>query len=95
VGSLVADFHRNLLSGGIYYYPGEVVAGGKPTGKLRLLYEAIPLAFIAQQAGGYASNGTQSILDIKPEKPHQRVPLFIGNPELVKKAEEYIQRYDP
>ncbi len=94
VGSLVADFHRNLLSGGVYFYPGEVSEGGKATGKLRLLYEANPLAFIAQQAGGYASNGYHDILDVKPETLHQRVPLFIGNRELVEKAEEFIRTYD-
>ena len=94
VGSLVADFHRNLLSGGVYFYPGEVTEGGKSRGKLRLLYEAIPLAFIAEQAGGYASDGTQNILDIQPQHLHQRVPLFIGNHDLVKKAEAFIQKYD-
>jgi len=94
VGSLVADFHRNILSGGVYFYPGEVTEDGKPTGKLRLLYEANPLAFLAEQAGGYASDGYQNILDIKPEKLHQRVPLFIGSRDLVEKAEEYIRRYD-
>lgn len=94
VGSLVADFHRNLLSGGIYYYPGEISKDGKPTGKLRLMYEAIPLAFIAEQAGGYASNGFGNILEIQPTHLHQRVPLFIGNRDLVETAEEYIRKYD-
>ncbi|NUM47115.1 MAG: class 1 fructose-bisphosphatase [Anaerolineales bacterium] len=94
VGSLVADFHRNLLSGGIYYYPGEVADGGKLTGKLRLMYEAIPLAFIAEQAGGYASNGWINILDVQPTELHQRVPLFIGNRDLVETAEVYIRKYD-
>ena len=94
VGSLVADFHRNLLSGGVYYYPAEVSDSGKLTGKLRLMYEAIPLAFIAEQAGGYASNGQINILDVQPEKLHQRVPLYIGNRELVETAEEYIRKYD-
>lgn len=94
VGSLVADFHRNLLSGGVYCYPGEVSSDGKPTGKLRLLYEANPLAFLAEQAGGYASNGVVNILDIKPEKLHQRVPLFIGNRELVEEAETFMRMYD-
>lgn len=95
VGSLVADFHRNILSGGVYFYPGEVSQDGKPAGKLRLLYEANPLAYLAEQAGGYASNGEERILDIQPEKLHQRVPLFIGNRELVEKAEEFIRTYDP
>lgn len=91
IGSLVADFHRNLLAGGVFFYPGEAK---KPNGKLRLMYEANPLAFIAEQAGGYASNGRESILDIEPEHLHQRTPLFIGNADLVKKAEEYIAVYD-
>jgi len=94
VGSLVADFHRNILSGGVYFYPGEVTEDGKPTGKLRLLYEANPLAYLVEQAGGYASNGYQNILDIKPQKLHQRVPLFIGSRNLVEKAEEFIRKYD-
>ncbi len=91
IGSLVADFHRNLLAGGIYYYPAD---SRKASGKLRLLYEAIPLAFIAEQAGGYASDGRRRILDIQPKNLHQRVPLFIGNRDLVEKAEEYIARYN-
>ncbi len=91
IGSLVADFHRNLLKGGIFYYPADT---RKPGGKLRLLYEAVPLAFIAEQAGGYASDGRRNILDVQPESLHQRTPLFIGNRELVEKAEEFISRYD-
>ncbi|MEW5985485.1 MAG: class 1 fructose-bisphosphatase [Chloroflexota bacterium] len=83
IGSLVADFHRNLLRGGIYMYPGEV---GKPQGKLRLLYEANPLAFLIEQAGGMATDGRQPILDIVPANLHQRVPLFIGNRSLVERA---------
>ena len=80
VGSLVADFHRNLLKGGIYLYPGTL---NKPNGKLRLLYEANPLAFICEQAGGYSTNGKESILNLVPSELHQRVPLFIGNKDLV------------
>lgn len=91
-GSLVADFHRILLAGGIFYYPADRKDPSKPHGKLRLLYEAAPLAFIAEQAGGYASDGTQNILDIQPTSLHQRTPLFIGNRELVKKAEAFIQQ---
>jgi len=72
IGSLVADFHRNLLKGGIFLYPG-------PKGKLRLLYEASPLAMIVEQAGGSASTGTERILDIQPHDLHQRVPLIIGS----------------
>ncbi len=91
VGSLIADFHRNLLAGGVYYYPADLK---NPHGKLRLLYEAAPLAFIAEQAGGYASDGRQSILNIQPTRLHQRTPLFIGNRALVHKAEEYIASFD-
>ncbi len=93
IGSLVGDFHRNLLAGGIFYYPADSRDPGKPHGKLRLLYEAAPLSKIAEQAGGYASNGNMDILDIQPETLHQRTPLFIGNRALVSKAEEFIQRY--
>lgn len=93
VGSLVADFHRNLLAGGIFYYPADSRDPDKPHGKLRLLYECAPLAFIAEQAGGYASDGKRPVLDIQPSELHQRLPLFIGNRELVEEAERYIQRY--
>jgi fructose-1,6-bisphosphatase I len=94
IGSLVADFHRNLLSGGVFYYPADRKDPNKPYGKLRLTYEASPLAFIAEHAGGYASDGTQNILDIQPELLHQRTPLYIGSRNLVEKAEEFIRRYD-
>lgn len=87
IGSLVADFHRNLLRGGIFCYPGE---HDKPNGKIRLLYEAGPLAFLAEQAGGYASTGRGSILDVEPTNLHQRTPLFIGNRSLVYKAEAFL-----
>lgn len=90
IGSLVSDFHRNLLAGGVFYYPAEEKAG-KTQGKLRLLYEAAPLAFLAEQAGGYASDGTQSILEIEPSGLHQRVPLFIGSRQLVEKAEKFLR----
>ncbi len=93
VGSLVADFHRTLLSGGVFYYPANRKDQVRAHGKLRLLYEAAPFAFLAEQAGGYASDGRQRILDIQPTSLHQRTPLFIGNRELVKKAEEFIQLY--
>lgn len=76
VGSLVADFHRNLLGGGVFCYPAN---GTAPRGKLRLLYEANPLAFIAEQAGGLATDGYGSILDIEPTELHQRSPLYIGS----------------
>ncbi|MFQ5825265.1 MAG: class 1 fructose-bisphosphatase [bacterium] len=88
IGSLVADFHRNLLYGGIFLYPADKK---NPKGKLRLMYEANPLAFIVEQAGGYASDGQQRILDIHPEFIHQRTPLIIGSYENVKTAEAFIQ----
>ena len=93
IGSLVGDFHRNLLSGGVFYYPADTQEPSKPHGKLRLTYEAAPLAFIASQAGGYATDGMRNILDIQPETLHQRTPLFIGNRFLVEKAEEFIDRF--
>ena len=87
-GCLVADVHRLLLGGGIYLYPGET---DKPEGKLRLLYEANPLAMVVEQAGGRASTGTMRILEVEPKSLHQRVPLFIGSPEDVSLAEAFIQ----
>jgi len=78
IGALVADFHRNLLFGGIYMYPADSQDPMKPHGKLRLLCEAAPLAFIAEQAGGAATDGKQRILDIRATELHERVPLFIG-----------------
>jgi fructose-1,6-bisphosphatase I len=95
IGSLVGDFHRNLLAGGVFYYPADTYEAFKPHGKLRLMYEAIPLALIAEQAGGCASDGYHNILDIQPTSLHQRTPLFIGNRELILKAEEFIRTYDP
>ena len=83
IGSLVADFHRNLIKGGIYIYPTVPSA---PQGRLRLLYECNPLAFIAEQAGGLATNGQQRILDIKPSQLHQRVGFYIGSKKMVEKA---------
>jgi fructose-1,6-bisphosphatase I len=94
IGSLVGDFHRTLLSGGIFYYPADTQDVAKPNGKLRLLYEASPLAYIANQAGGYASDGRRSILDIQPENLHQRTPLFIGDRHLVETVEEYSKKFD-
>jgi fructose-1,6-bisphosphatase I len=87
----VADFHRNLLAGGVFYYPADNIDPHKPHGKLRLLYEAAPLAFLVEQAGGYASNGYMNILDIHPDSLHQRIPLFIGDKNLVERAEEFIR----
>jgi fructose-1,6-bisphosphatase I len=80
VGSLVADFHRNLLKGGIFLYPGDTK---QPNGKLRLMYEANPLGFVAEQAGGTASTGQRRILDIVPDNLHQRTPLIVGNKDVV------------
>lgn len=94
IGSFVGDVHRTLLSGGIFYYPADRQDPSIPNGKLRLLYEAAPLSFIAEQAGGYASDGHTRILDIQPLTLHQRTPLFIGNRELVELAEAYIMKYD-
>ncbi|MEZ4612579.1 MAG: class 1 fructose-bisphosphatase [Caldilineaceae bacterium] len=79
IGSLVADFHRNLLSGGVFYYPADTKDAALPHGKLQLAYEAAPLAFLAAQAGGYASDGAGPILDLTPASLHQRTPLFVGN----------------
>lgn len=83
VGSLVADFHRNLLKGGIYIYPA---VANKPEGKLRLIYECNPLAFITEQAGGKASDGNKRIMEIQPTTLHQRSPLFVGSSNMVEKA---------
>jgi fructose-1,6-bisphosphatase I len=94
IGSLVADFHRNLLAGGVFYYPADTKNPNMPHGKLRLLYEAAPLAFIAEQAGGRGSDGVNNILDVKPTELHQRIPLFIGSLDLVEKAEACIRKYD-
>ena len=83
IGSLVADFHRNMIKGGIYIYPDTTTS---PEGKLRLLYECNPLAFIAEQAGGLASTGRKRIMDVKPTRLHQRVPFYIGSKQMVEKA---------
>jgi len=91
VGSLVADFHRNLLKGGIFMYPADLKNPDKPSGKLRLMCEANPLAMVVEQAGGYASDGSQPILEIQPMELHQRVPLYIGSKEDVKLAEQFIR----
>jgi len=89
IGSLVADFHRNLLRGGIYMYPGTKK---NPDGKLRLLYECNPIGFLAEQAGGKASDGFRRTLEINPETLHQRTPFFVGSAEMVEKA-EYFMKY--
>lgn len=91
IGSMIADIHRNLLGGGVFYYPADTKS---PNGKLRMLFEAQPMSFIIEQAGGYASNGRQPILDLQPTALHQRTPLYVGNRELVEKAEGFIAKYD-
>ncbi len=88
IGSLVADFHRNLLKGGIFLYPGDLK---NAKGKLRLLYEANPLAFIIEQAGGRASNGKERIMNVQPMELHERTPLIIGSKDDVTVAEEFFQ----
>ena len=92
VGSLVADFHRNLLYGGVYLYPGD---RKNPNGKLRVLYEGAPLAFIAEQAGGAASDGRRRILEIEPTSLHQRTPLYLGSAQDVKECETFVQGCNP
>ncbi|MDI3526273.1 MAG: fructose,6-bisphosphatase [Tenuifilum sp.] len=87
IGSLVADFHRNLLKGGIFLYPSTQSA---PKGKLRLIYECNPISFLAEQAGGAATDGTKRILDIKPESLHQRVPFFVGSKNMINKLHEFL-----
>ena len=94
IGSLVSDFHRNLLRGGVYVYPPDTREKTTPYGKLRLMVELQALAFIAEQAGGSASDGIGRISDIQPHSLHQRAPLFIGNKDLVAKAEEFITHDD-
>ena len=90
VGSLVADFHRNLLKGGVFLYPADKKS---PNGKLRLLYEANPLSFIVEQAGGLSSSGDERILEVKPGKLHQRTSLIIGSKEDVLEAERFWKTY--
>ncbi len=92
IGSLVADVHRNMIKGGIYIYPST---GSNPQGKLRLMYENIPLAFIVEQAGGKATDGKNRILEITPTHLHQRTPLFIGSKNMVEKAEEFMAEHSP
>lgn len=87
IGSLIADFHRNLLKGGVYIYPPTAKA---PNGKLRLLYECNPMAFLVEQAGGKASTGTQRILTVEPKEFHQRVPLIIGSANMVTQVEQMM-----
>ena len=92
VGSFITDFHRNLLKGGLYMYPATAVY---PEGKLRLMYEANPMAFIAEQAGGKASDGARRILDLEPEALHQRTALYVGSREPVDRAEAFLRGEGP
>lgn len=87
-GSLVADFHRNMLLGGVYLYPTGTTS---PKGKLRLLYECNPMAFLTEQAGGKCTDGFQRILELQPRELHERVPFFCGNRLMVEKAEEFLR----
>ncbi len=89
IGSMVADIHRNLLYGGIFIYPADK---RNPNGKLRLMYECNPMAFIVEQAGGRAIDGSQRILEIQPTGLHQRVPIYIGSKNAVDKVEEYLRK---
>lgn len=92
IGSMVSDIHRNLLYGGIYMYPAD---SRNPNGKLRLMYECNPMAFIVEQAGGRATNGKQRMLEIEPTSLHQRIPIFIGSEEDVLLVEKFMRDYDP
>ncbi len=89
IGSMVADVHRNLMKGGIFMYPGTI---DKPKGKLRLLYECNPFAFIVEMAGGRATNGKERIMDIIPTELHQRTPLFIGSKDMMDELDTYISK---
>ena len=85
----MADFHRNLLKGGVFLYPQD---NASPNGKLRLMYEANPLTYVIKQAGGLGSSGTEDILDIEPESLHQRTPLILGNSDAVESIVSYENR---
>ena len=88
IGSLVSDFHRNLIKGGIYLYPST---SQHTNGKLRLLYECNPIAFLAEQAGGAASNGTKRVMEVEPKELHQRTPFYCGNIGMVKRIESFLR----
>lgn len=91
IGSMVADFHRNLLRGGVFIYPAFI---DDPKGKLRLVYEANPMAFLIEQAGGVATDGENRILDVEPEALHQRTPLYMGNHYEIELIHQYLRRYE-
>lgn len=90
IGSLVSDYHRNMIKGGIYMYP---TSSKSPQGKLRLLYECNPIAFLAEQSGAKATDGYKRIMEIKPKELHQRVPIFVGSRLMVDKLEEFMAKY--
>ncbi|HKJ89314.1 MAG TPA: class 1 fructose-bisphosphatase, partial [Gammaproteobacteria bacterium] len=92
VGSMVADFHRILMRGGVFLYPRDLKKPDQP-GKLRLLYEANPMGFLAEQAGGACTDGTQRMLEHQPQSLHQRVPVVIGSKAEVDRVREYYERY--
>ena len=92
IGSFVADFHRNLMKGGVYIYPANA---RNPDGKLRLMYEANPMAFIVEQAGGIASTGYSRLLDVQPKALHQRTPVYIGSSKMVRMAEAFLRGEGP
>lgn len=94
IGSMVADMHRTLLKGGIFMYPADKKDPKKPGGKLRLLYECAPFAFLVENAGGAASTGTGPVLDVVPEELHQRVPFFAGSKHDVSQVEWFVGKYD-
>mgnify|MGYP002641577582 FL=1 len=91
IGSMIADFHRNLLKGGMFLYPST---NQSPNGKLRLMYECNPMAFIAEQAGGLASTGSDRVMDLMPSELHQRCPLYIGSKNMVQKAVDMLHQYE-
>jgi fructose-1,6-bisphosphatase I len=94
IGSMVADMHRTLLKGGIFMYPADFKDPDKPHGKLRLLYECAPMAFLCEKAGGAASTGRGPVLDVEPLELHQRVPFFAGSIQDVREVERFIAKYD-
>lgn len=89
IGSLASDIHRNMIKGGIYLYP---ISSKAPKGKLRLLYECNPMAFIVEQAGGKASDGFSRIMELQPTALHERAPFFCGSVRMVEKAEEFMNK---
>jgi fructose-1,6-bisphosphatase I len=89
IGSMVADFHRNLLKGGVFIYPPTAKS---PNGKLRLMFECIPMSFIAEQAGGISTTGKERVLDVDPTEIHQRVPVVMGSKNMVNKVLEFMNK---